>query len=286
LAYHIIAFGDVPIPILNPAQDHSPARGQSSSIAVIGGYYDTRGDRPALPQLQSISVSGLIWGETEYLIDETGDFIVDETGDFVIAGSGVQMLRAQLDALAEVTLRRGTLWRKRFDDEGRQWKTARFLELSYPQTVEDRLFKAEVSLTFETRMCYWHAENYVQVAGSAFAGATLPLPIENTGQQAVSDPRLQFTCSFGTITSILMTSAALGISLSWQGSLSTGEVLILECGEEAIATGAEDAFANLRMEAGHTIAGWLLLPLGPSTLNILVSGGNAGVSLVYYNQFA
>lgn len=285
MPYHITHFGTVPLPIGNPHQDHTPAVGRSSITETLSGYYDHRKGKLALAQLQNISVRGLYWGEVEYWVDETGDRIVDETGDPIIFGNVVQMLRTQIDALAATVLTRDKLWRLRFDDYRRQWKTARFLEMSFPQTYEDRLFKAELALNFETHMDYWHEEGAINLGAGAYTGTPALMSVSNSGLVPITDPQLVFQCSFGNITSISITSTPPGVDLNWTGSLSAGQWLWLECGEEPVPTGTKNMMDGLRMGPGHTVAGWLKLPLGMSNLHVLTYGGNAAVNLIYHNQF-
>lgn len=285
MAYHFTHFNETEIPAYMPQQDHSPVRALATIVPTLGGYYDHRGARAANPQMQSIVARGTVVGELEYWVDETDDPMVDESGDYLIWGNAIQMLRTQVDELAKWVLERGTLWRRRQDDEERQWKTVRFANMSFQQERND-LFHAQLTCTFETRMAYWHAETLTTVSGNATSGTPLTLTVENDGQRTISDAVLRVVGSSGTIILITIVCESVGVDLAWSGSLTSGEELVLDCGESAIPDGVDDAFDGLVMDTEHSAAGWLLLPVPTSDYVITVSGGNAVVSIEYYKQFA
>lgn len=285
MPYHIIRFEDTDLPILNPIQDHTPAPVASTLVPSINGAFDRRGSRVPRPEIQTIPVTGVAWGETTYIVDENGDFLVDEDGNYVIGGDDVNMLRAQVDDLADRVGQRGKLWRKRFDDNALQWKTVRFLNMPAPQAIEDRLFKAHITFEFQSQMAYWHAQNATTYSASAPNGSAANLHIESGGK-TITDPVMTVTCTSGTITAFTVVCAPLGINFTWSGSyIATSDVLTIDCGEDEFPDGAEDAY-YITKNSGHSIPGWLSIPAGNWTFVVTLTGGAGTVALTYYEQYA
>lgn len=274
----------------NPRQDHSPVSAASALVDSIGGFYDVYGAAPARAQRQTISLSGTVFGELTYLVDEDGDYIVDEDNDYLIAGDALTMLRSQLAAMRSAVRKLGTLWRMRlewgqFGGEVREWKTARFLRMSQPQVVGDRLLKAEVTCDFETHMSNWHAEEATTYSIDTTLGDWDYIAIENPGE-LVNDAVLTVTQTSGAIIAVVIRSVGMGIDLTWTGgTLGTGQSLVIDSRSVTLPDGIVDAFGGILLDqTNHTVAGWLPIPSGAHSLGIYVNGGTATVTLSYYVQ--
>lgn len=283
MPFHYVLFDDVDLPVLNPQQDLSPVGSDSALVDSIGGFFDRYGDDDARAARQPITFTGLVWGETWYLVDNNGNNIVDDLGNNIIIGNAAQILRAQLVALREKVRKRGTLWRKRLDDNVLEWKTARFVRMSQPQIVQDKVFKANVTCEFESPMTYWHAAAATTYSKSVAADTTDYMLVENSGE-TVNDAVMTVTRTSGTVTAVQVQCTDLGINWVWSGSLGAGESLVVDEGEQGIAEGATAAYSGFSVAGSQP--GWMPVQRGSWVFELTTVGGAAEFELRMYEQFA
>lgn len=286
MSYQYTEFDGVALPLYNHEQSHDTTPSEPTLLDSVGGAYDWYGTGRRKGRKQLINLKGIYFGATEYLVDHTGDVLTDETGDYLIVGNGPQMLQAQVNELREKSGVRGALWRTRLDDNALEWKTARLLSVAWPRKWEDHAVIGEISCQFETRMEYWHAASATTTSVSATSGVTLPMVVENAGEQ-VDDAVITVTRTSGTITAVSLVCSALGIALQWTGSLGASEVLTIDCGAQTVKENTTDGYSGFALTpVYHTAAGWLPLSHGNHTFLVTVAGGNATVAIQHYNQFA
>jgi hypothetical protein len=284
MSYIYTEFDGVSVPLFNHSQNHAPMAAESSFMDSVGGTFDWIGTARRKGRKQNISFTGVYLGQTEYLVDETGDPLIDDLSDYLIAGDSEDMLGNQVAALLEKKGVRASLWRKRLADDVLHWKTARLLQVNWPRKWDDHAIKADITCTFETSMEFWHAATATTTSGSATAGAPLGLTVDNAGQ-VVDDAIITITRTSGTITAVSLIGAELGINLAWAGSLGSGDVLTIDCGVQTVRKGSADAYSGLTLGGSHTARGWLPIASGPQSFVALVTGGNATVAITHYNQF-
>lgn len=279
---------EVPLPLYNPEQEHSPMPAKSRYIQVIGGSVDAWGANDSDSEgIQTHTLTGIYWGDTTYLVDEAGNRFVDEAGNPFIFGNSSTMLRSQITALREVYRKQGTLWRA-YIEEGtlavakRDWKTATFDQMSQPQVTGDRVFKATLTLGFSTLMQNWHAETQTTASVSTTAGVAATMMVENAGE-TVEDAALTVTRTGGTITTVSVACATLGISWFWAGSLGTGNVLTIDDGPDTIIKSGVAAYSGFG-RTGHTAKTLLTIPKGLHFFTVVTQGGAADIALKFYTQ--
>jgi len=284
MAYQLIEFDGVPLPLGNPEQDHTGTPVETALLDSIGGAFDYSGAARKRGRRQTISLSGVYDGETTYWVDEAGNRLVDEDGNYLIIGLGPNMLRNQVAALTEKRGVRGALVRKRFDDDVREQKTARLLAIGWRQTGQAGHLIAEVECTFETLDDAWRLETAATATASPTAGVLTALNPDNGGEATILDAVLTVECTSGTITQLDI-DANVGIDLVWTGSLATGETLTMDCGAQTVQVDGVDSYSGFALGSGHTVAGWLLLEPGLTPLTVLCAGGAADVTITYYPKF-
>lgn len=284
MSYKYVRFDGVSLPLYDHRQAHTPMAAESALRDSIGGAYDWRGTKRKKGRKQTIPISGVYLGETEYLIDELYNYIVDESGNRIIAGNGYQVLQSQIDDLMAKVGVRGQLWREHIYDGTLEWKMARLLQMPWPRTFEDKGVIANVSCTFETSMEFWHAETATENSVNAVASTPISLNLTNLGQE-IDDAVLTVTHTSGTITVIAIVDYANGISWTWTGSLSGGNTLTFDCGAKTIRLGDSDSYSGFALGSLHSGAGWLPLAAGENSLSVTLAGGNATVTVSHYNQY-
>lgn len=282
MGYRYVEFDGVSLPLFDHSQNHSPMPSEATLRDSIGGTYDWVGSARKKGRKQTISFTGVYLGETEYLVDDTGDRLVDDAGDYLIAGDAKQLLMASVAALMEKKGVRGQLWRERLTDDVLQWKTARLLQVNWPRKWEDHAVRADITCQLETAMEFWHAATESTSSGNASNGLVCPVAVSNGGER-IDDARIEITCISGTLTAIAITGN--GIELAWTGSLASGETLVIDCSTQTVPAAGVDSYSGFSLGDDHTIAGWLQIDPGDNTYMVTVTGGNATVSIDYYEQF-
>lgn len=283
MAYRYIEFDGVPLPAANFEQQHDTAPVESDLLDSVGGVFAYHGNAPKRARRQTISLRGIYWGETDYLVDDLGNPIVDEAGNRLIAGDATAMLRSQVDALRAKRGRQGALVRVRMDDGAEQWLTARLLQIAWQRTRPDMAVRAELSCQFESAMTAWRAETATSVTVSAAAGVPTGLLTQNGGDVPVANATLAVARTSGTITAVRVQGP--GIDWTWTGTLDTGQTLTVDCGSQTMRRSGADVYGGWVRAAAHTAAGWLPLALGDNPFLVTVAGGNATITISHYNQF-
>lgn len=284
MAYQLIEFDSVPLPVYNPRQMHDPMASESGVLRSIGGHVDYFGTRAAPFTSQILSITGVyLHNAPGYIVDEECNRLVDENGDYIVYGDAPTMLLEDLAALRSKVRRSGRLVRRRLNDGYREWKTARMQAMQQPQEVRDRDFMATVTCAFEILDEGWHAETPTVAGRELSDGTTKTLYVQNGGALPILDAVLTVTRMSGTITQIDIESADAGIDLRWTGTLSSG-ALEIDCAHSTVRANGVDAYVSTLLQAGHTARSWLPLAPGITPLTLTVTGGDARVSVEYYLQ--
>lgn len=285
MSYKLVQFGSVTLPSVMFQEDMSTAPVASTIAQSAGGSFDWRGANRQWPTAQQLTFRTMVRGETLYLIDEAGRQLIDELGNPLIAGTAQTILRNQVDALAGMIGQRDQLWRERLDDGVRQWRYARLLQARPRQDVEQWAADVvEMEAAFEMANGGWRSQSATTTNGTLVSGGLVGLTINVGGNIEVRDAILTITAS-GTITSLAITAAALGVSLAWTGSLSSGQVLTIDCGAQTVLRGSVNQYSGFSLAAGHTARGWLPLRNGLNTL-LVQSSGPGSVSVSRYDLYA
>lgn len=285
--YQIYQFDSVPLPLYNPEATHDAGPTDSTLMKSIGGVFDVYGSRRRLPSIQRITVGGIYAVPDTpyvYLVDHAGVYIVDHQGDYQITATAQGYLRRQVDAIRAKQGVRGTLWRRRWDDTTvSQWKTARLLNVRERGSAEQRAQYAQVDLEFETAHAAWRAATASTVSKSLVSGGSAGLNVTAGGNTPVTDAALTITAS-GTITSLAIKGLHAGIDLRWNGSLASGQALIIDAGAQTVLRSGSDAYSGFALGSGHTAQGWLPLAEGITPL-IVESNGPGTAAAFWYDQW-
>jgi hypothetical protein len=211
-----------------------------------------------------------------------GEIRLNKTGDTrVINNKPAWNLAVQTDALKAQIGNRGPLYRRRFHDNARQWKTCRLLEVRHVETVDQANAVSEVESAYETAMNGWHDATATTASRSAANGITRALLVNNSGLLTVQDAILNVARTSGTITSVRVTGV--GIDITWIGSIGAGETLVIDDGLQTVTKAGVDQYAGFSL--GASVNNWLPLPVGTTTLFVTVTGGNVTVTATYFNQW-
>lgn len=283
MPYRFDRFDDAKLPFIDPAPDLSSGQVESTLLDSVGGAFDYYGTRQRLPRRQMMSLDGVFMENTNFLVTHTGAYLVTHAGDYLIAGSGAAVIRTYLDKLTGKLGVRGTLWRQRLDDVSvEEWKTARLMQVRAPRDVKEVSQIVKVGVSFETLMVAWRSAAAITTSESMIAGLIALLPTVG-GNTTIEDARITITAS-ATITSINVVCTGAGVDWTWTGSLSSGQSLVIECGDATIRKAGADAYSGFTLNAGHSARGWL--PMAPGLNVVHVTADNTGTFAIrHYDQW-
>lgn len=283
MPYRYTKFFDTPLPDRMPEDDLGTGNVESVLLDSIGGVVNYYGPtRRKLPRRDIIDYRGIYVAEKVYLVDEAGNFIVDEAGNRILVAAAGAHLRQQVHALRAQIGRTGPLWRMMDDTGLLAWKTATLLSVEYTRTINDAGETAELRPIWETGMGAWRDETASAFAKSLTAGVLTPVTVHNDGDVEVLDAVITVARTSGTITAFSLTAP--GISLSWAGAFGAGQSLIIDTGAQTVRVGTINAYSGFALGTGHTVRGWLTLSPGITPLVARVMGGNANITVSFYNQ--
>ena len=256
MSYRLVQFDGAALPLKMPEDPLDMGTVLPGLVQFGGGAYDRYGSRTPLPLTRQVRFRGRFAG-TE------------------------ATLRTQVDALRAKLGVRGQLIRQRDDDATQPWLYARLLQVDGTWTVEDGN-TAQLDCVWETAEPTWRTTAAATINGTVING-TQNNTLAIGGSAPVADGILTITAS-ATITSLVMTIAALGISLKFLGTLTAGQAVAIDAGALTVKRDSTDVFADFSVQAGHTAYGWLPLPAATHTLAV-VANNTGTLTYVYYPRW-
>ena len=284
MAYQIYKFDDVTLPLYNSEQTHSPGERDTSLYPSVGGVYDYWSTAQKYPRIIPVTLSGWYVGLESYEVDEGGNLIVDATGNYIVSHGASIDLQIQVEALQKKIGKRSSLWRRYTSDATvLQWKTARLLRTSYELDAESAgCTVAEVSANFETRQPGWHAETQTTTTATCSTNV-IALTVRNGGSMRIDDAKIIITGTGAGFTSVIVQYPGAGIDLRYTGTVTSGQVVTIDCDAGTVRRGATDLYSNFSLGSGHTARGWCPLAVGNNAFMVKTMGAGT-VSVRHYNQ--
>lgn len=281
-SHQIYEFDGVALPLYNQQQDLGTGAVASSIVLTAGGALDWAGSARRLPRSQAATVTGIYAAEMDgdRLVTDEGDALIESTGVYIVTHGGLADLRSQVAAIKGKIGVRGTLRRKRFDDESViQWRTARLVDVRERGQVEERGWRAGIDCTFETVLPGWRST--AQSTANLLSGGAVSV----AGNLPVRHAVLTVTAS-ATISSVAVYSASRGINWTWTGTLAAGASLVVNDEAQTVLNAGANAYSGLALGSGHTAAGWLDLEPGVQSVMVVVTGTASAVGLAWWDVYA
>lgn len=284
MTHTLTYFEHVPLPDAMPVDDLSTGMTEASLVDSIGGIYNYFGATQRLPRRHQFTHKGKYVGEMSVRVTSDGDVRVTSDGSVrVTAPSRAADLFGQVDDLKTMIGQWGQLWRERIADGELTWKWCRLLQVKHVEKVENAEAVSDVESIYETGDVGWRSEDAITSSVSAVNGTPTSLSVPNAGGLPVGDAVLRVERTSGTITEVHV--AGSGINFTWTGSIGASETLVIDANEQTVLIGTTDEYDGFVLNAGHTSDQWLPLARGANTLDVIVTGGNATVSVEHYNQW-
>lgn len=240
MSYQITTFDGVTLPTIMSVEDMSSASIPSTIQVSMGAAFDWRGSGRQFPVQQQITIRGAYVGTTH------ADLIT------------------KINQLKGLIGKRATLIRANFSDGTTQTRIARLLSVKINQDAEQNtaLF-AEVEAVFETPTGGWRAST--ATTASSTASGSRNISITMGGNIECQDAIVTAT---GSITSLTIVSAPIGVNLSWSGTATGSGNLTIDCGAKTIVRGSANQYNSGFITSSHTARGWLPLAIGTNTITV------------------
>jgi hypothetical protein len=251
MAYWISKFGTTTIAQVEPVHDLSlPAKAQG--VETIGAAIDEWG-------------SGVAPIATPYRITVRGEEYANTKAT----------LGTKFYALRSLVGTRDKLYRTPDSTSSQEWVYARLINMSASRDGHSQL-AVPYSMTFAIFGPVWNGTSHTTTAALGTEPSTV-VAVYNGGNAPVRTPIITITASTNDITSV--TIAANGeSSISWAGTLASGNDLVIDCGAGTVRNDGADAYSGVTFNAGHTVSYWVGLG-ATATTTLTVTRTAAGTDV-------
>lgn len=188
-------------------------------------------------------------------------------------------VQTNVDALLGLLGQRMNLWRIRQSDSALHWKQARLISCRWDRDVEQSQH-GEIVSEFEATG-YWKAQSQSTVV-RASTGSLTPT---GGGKAKVLDAVLTYTASSTTTHTFRFQDSAAGVDWQWSGSVTSGQVVTLDCGAFSVLNNGADAYGNFTLNGGHASDYWCVIEPGSNTFTYTLSAGTGTFQIAWYDQW-
>jgi len=187
------------------------------------------------------------------------------------------------------------------------WQYARLVEVaaqrSYEQTKFGNGIMQDIDLRFVTQESHWRGSlggtwyfdsgEYFDTglsfdSGQSFDLVSSPAAIvvstsEDIGRATIRALRINVEAGSAAITSITISRTG-GESLTFSGTIASGDVLIIDTGTMQVTNDGLDAYDDLTLSPTADLAAWFSLVAGDNDITITFTGGGTGstIDFSYY----
>lgn len=279
MPYSIERFGTVILPTLSTLADIGTGPSRAILIELpSGGWFDGYGDQQAPRGNHRISKRGEI-------LDTDAEALLDA-----------------YNALMALRGKRAKLYRRALATDEVHWTYARFDETSAtmrPGEVTHR----PVNLQFTRISPIWYGQRYgswtfdsgvdfddgyfFDEASNTVTLNTSPktVPTPNAGNAVVTNAIITIVAGSSALTSLTINLVnALGtMALVFNGTVTSGQSLVIDCGAKSVLNNGSNAYNNLTLGGAHNIGPWLALYPGANDISVVKTGGstNSTITISY-----
>ena len=272
MTYRIYQFGSTVLPDYNEEADIGLAATAKSALDIpSGGALDLFGGERVMPGSVKIVKSCTLHATTE------------------------DGLLTAFIALRVLVGTRAQLYRMIIADDHLEWAWARFENLAVTREYgqKSRFFQ-DVKLSFTVYSPAWYSQGTHSYSGGvsssdpddlttvlAESGTTVR-KIDHSGN--IDQPAVIFTVTAtGTVTLVTVNNVITGYSFSYNGTLVSGNVLVVDTGAMSVQNNGVDDYAHFIPPTNHEE--WMHIAPGENKLLITMVGGGK-FTIVYYAAFA
>ena len=205
--------------------------------------------------------------------------------DFELVETTAEAFRTAVYALRALVGTRALLYRS--PDGGvanSESVLARLVGVSGQREAENLLVLG-LHLTFEVLAPVWSGTAHTETI--TLDASPKSQDCDNDGNGVVRDVTITVTASGSAITALIIENLETGhvSKISYGGSITAGQALVIDCAAMTVRNNAVDDYANLTLETGHTLREWLRLMPGANTIRVTRTGGdNASTCVLTYSD--
>lgn len=271
MAYKLISFFGVTLPERMVDEDVGTPTVDSALIDNIGASLDYFGANQRYARRHTLTYKGMYTAASAAALDTLINNLYARLGTY------------------------GDLVRQRISNGDQHNKKARLLSIRHQRPIEHAgALVAEVEMTFESAERAWRVPNVQLFQDSISTSSPRIFTLTPSGNFVVDDATITFVPSNGTMTSLRLVCASLGVDWTYTGSVFIGTTLSINCRSQTVRAVTSplppvvlvDAYANFSLASTHTARSWL--PLAPALDNIItvtITGANGLFTLAYYHKW-
>ena len=201
--------------------------------------------------------------------------------------------REYFEALRAWVGKRAKLYR-RWDDGTIEWVWARLEDVSSSRSPEHENYLS-VALKFIIFSAHWQGESHrvwyfdsgeyfdtglcfdQEPVSVILDSSPKTFTVTTSGNAIVSDVVLRLTAGSFAISAVEIKNNTSGhkAELVFDGSIASGQMLEIDCGNLSVENNGADAEADFEIGASHAIEEWFRLAVGENELIITITGGGA-----------
>lgn len=256
---------------------------------------------PALPESDAdtggstLQISPLPWGGQ---FDGLGSGVAPMPGDKLtrkgrLIGTSTSNLDALYKAYRSLRGTRAKLYRRN-GDTTQHWCWARLIEVKAKWTYEN-IVHLDLDFEFQMLSPCWYSTTTHSYAWDDMGDGTDDLTtchaesdvpadivIDHTGN--IDQPAAIFTITaVSAVTLVTIHNITTGYSFSYNGTLVSGKILVIDTGAMSVQNDGVDDYAHFTPPTNHEE--WMHIAPGSNTLEITITGGG-NFAAVYYAAFA
>jgi hypothetical protein len=141
------------------------------------------------------------------------------------------------------------------------------------------------SMTYRLEGDIWLGTAHVGTGDDLVTLNTSPkvMTINNAGNAPVYNAVLTLTAGAANITAVTIANAATGYvsSVTYTGTVTAGQALVLDAGAWTVKNNGVDAYAGITYGATHAVDGLLVLGPGNNSITITLTGGSTDSTAAY-----
>lgn len=266
------------------------------TIDVFGASY---AGGVALPRYEGEQPWGTL-GVPGTLVELPGGLMWDSLGtDAAIPRGGVITIRGEwlaasttdmqtkMDALRALEGTRNKLWMSNDSGTTTRWRYARCLQ-TRAAVMAGAASYAVIEMDFELAPGLWNGAAHAET--TVLDTATHNVTTTNGGNATVRDARLQINAKVATITALSVSITVSGSLIThwhYDGTIAINKYLYINCGTRRVFNeNTGDDYANFALQTDHTIADWLPIYAGETTIVVSYTSADtsAHTAVLAYND--
>lgn len=253
--YQYTQFGSTALPSYEAQSDVGPLSSQDMRVRTAQGVYDAGGTAQLRP------------GET--VISHRGTMVSDDDADMESDARALAVLRGTYAKLYRE-------WR----DGGTEWIWARCIAVR-GRRQRGMYLHQDWEFQFLALSPTWNGTAHDD--DTTLNSSPKALTVTNGGDAVVRNAVITVTAGGANITAL--TIAAGSAEISYSGTITAGQALVIDCGALTVKNNGTGDYANFSLTVNHTVIDWMPLEPGNNSVTVTFTGGSTDsvVNFAFYD---